>query len=352
MRYNPDFIIVPFDVLADDRLTLRQIRVLMSILSWRKKNTNVSAISREMIAERTGYPPSRVSTITSELETLGWIKKDGNGGRSRWIRYQICDVHINKKDGLNGYQNSDCLDDERIAETVTVTKTETVTDSDLNGYRNSNLNGYQNGNETVTKRGTRIDTDRYTNRYTERNTEKETGAKTNKKENQNLDGANAPGVCFSDDENSEPENHNNSHLDDMPTQVLDRGAISTYCRSQGINATPSHALQKLIDQGAVMQHFVDAVVIAKDRGNSNWAYVLGIVRNLLAEEARPQSVPNPRPRQTSSKRFDGASYIYQQARERVNSWALTSSRDIQQQQEVTVNEDGTIFNILGIGADS
>lgn len=152
MRYSPDFIIVPFDVLADDRLTLRQIRVLMSILSWRKKNTNVSAISREMIAERTGYPPSRVSTITSELETLGWIKKDGNGGRSRWIRYQICDVHINKKDGLNDYQNSDCLDDERIAETVTVTKTETVTDSDLNGY--------QNGNETVTKRGTRIDTDK------------------------------------------------------------------------------------------------------------------------------------------------------------------------------------------------
>lgn len=332
MRYSPDFIIVPFDVLADDRLTLRQIRVLMSILSWRKKNTNVSAISREMIAERTGYPPSRVSTITSELETLGWIKKDGNGGRSRWIRYQICDVHINEKDGLNDYQNSDCLDDERIAETVTVTKTETVTDSDLNGYRNSNLNGYQNGNETVTKRGTRIDTDRYTNRYTERNTEKETGAKTNKKENQNLDGANAPGVCFSDDENSEPENHNNSHLDDIPTQVLDRGAISTYCRSQGINATPSHALQKVIDMGATMQHFVDAVAIAKDKGNASWPYVLGIAKNLAIEDQKPVAAPEPRA-SNGSKRFNPYDFFHKQNEQ------LAQAR---REQAIDVTHEGVI----------
>lgn len=335
MRYSPDFIIVPFDVLADDRLTLRQIRVLMSILSWRKKNTNVSAISREMIAERTGYPPSRVSTITSELETLGWIKKDGNGGRSRWIRYQICDVHINKKDGLNGYQNSDCLDDERIAETVTVTKTETVTDSDLNGYRNSNLNGYQNGNETVTKRGTRIDTDRYTNRYTERNTEKETGAKTNKKENQNLDGADAPSLCFSDDENSEPENHNNSHLDDIPTQVLDRGAISTYCRSQGINASSTQTLQKVIDMGATMQHFVDAVAIAKDRGNSSWPYVMGIAKNLALEDQKPVAAPELRAR-NSNQRFSPSDFFRRQ------NERLAQAR---QAQEVDVTHDSDIIDI-------
>ncbi|WP_432785040.1 hypothetical protein AAEX37_01979 [Oligella sp. MSHR50489EDL] len=173
MRYNPDFIIIPFDILADDRLTLRQIRVLMSILSWRKKDTNVSAISREMIAERTGYQLSRVSTITTELEILGWLKKEGNGGRSKWIRYQICDVNISKKDGLNGTQNGNHLEEETVAEIVTVTETETVTDLDLNGTQNGNLNGTQNGNETVTKRGTRIDTDRYTNRNTNRNTNKD-----------------------------------------------------------------------------------------------------------------------------------------------------------------------------------
>lgn len=153
MRFNPDFIILPFEVLQDDRLTLRQIRVLMAILSWRKKNTNVSAISREMISDRTGYPISRVSTITAELENLGWIKKEGNGGRSKWIRYQICDVNLAQDSAQNGYQNgNDLSSNKTVPETVTVTKTETVTDSDLNGY--------QNGIETVTNSVTRIDTDK------------------------------------------------------------------------------------------------------------------------------------------------------------------------------------------------
>ncbi|OFV47338.1 hypothetical protein HMPREF3179_08580 [Oligella sp. HMSC09E12] len=143
-KYNPDFIILPFDILQDDRLTLRQIRVLMAILSWRKKNTNVSAISREMIAERTGYQLARISAITAELEKLGWIKKEGNGGRSKWIRYQICEVNLN--------QNQDLSDIETVPELETVPDSETVTDL--------NLNGTQIGIKTVPKSGTRIDTDK------------------------------------------------------------------------------------------------------------------------------------------------------------------------------------------------
>ena len=146
-KFKPDFIILPFDILQDDRLTLRQIRVLMAILSWRKKNTNVSAISREMIAERTGYQLSRISAITAELEKLGWIKKEGNGGRSKWIRYQICEVHLNQNQDLNGTQIGNGLSSDE-----TVPESETVTELDLNGT--------QIGIKTVPKSGTRIDTDK------------------------------------------------------------------------------------------------------------------------------------------------------------------------------------------------
>lgn len=147
---HPTFIIMPLDALMDDRLSLRQIRVLMAILSWRKANTNLAAVSREMIAERTGYPVSRVSAITSELEQLGWIKKHGSGGRSRWTRYEISEINpdtFGKRKETKGNVNSP---KETVTKTVTVTDSETVTDLGVNGY--------QNGNETVTNSVTPIDT--------------------------------------------------------------------------------------------------------------------------------------------------------------------------------------------------
>jgi len=147
---HPTFIIMPFDALMDDRLSLRQIRVLMAILSWRKANTNLAAVSREMIAERTGYPVSRVSAITSELEQLGWIKKHGNGGRSRWSRYEISEINpgtFGKRKETKKNVNSP---KETVTNSVTVTNSETVTDLGVNGY--------QNGNETVTNSVTPIDT--------------------------------------------------------------------------------------------------------------------------------------------------------------------------------------------------
>ena len=126
-RRSP-FAIVPVEVLADDRLTLRHIRVLMAILSFRSVDTGLAFPTREEIGQRARLPVSRVSTITTELEHLGWLKKHGNGGRSRANTYRFC---VPNK----------VL--ETVPEPVTVTKSVTVTDSDLNGYRN--------GNETVTE---------------------------------------------------------------------------------------------------------------------------------------------------------------------------------------------------------
>ena len=127
-NFQPNFLFLPYEILSDDRLSLRQIRVLMAILSWRKKNTNLSRISREMISERTGYPLTRVSNITTQLEKLGWISKKGNGGKSQWCEYTIKDVEKLIAHKSNGDQNGN--HDQNGNDTVTETVTSGVTNSD------------------------------------------------------------------------------------------------------------------------------------------------------------------------------------------------------------------------------
>lgn len=130
-KFAPDLIVAPFELLSDERLTLRHIRTLLAIFSWRKKNTSVARVSREMLSERTGYPLSRISTLTTELEQMGWLKKTGNGGKSQWSEYQICDI----ENTVNSYQNSN-------------RSIKLNNNQNGNGYQFSN--GYQNGNQTVT----------------------------------------------------------------------------------------------------------------------------------------------------------------------------------------------------------
>lgn len=139
----PDYLILPYEILSDERLTLRHIRVLMAIFSWRKKSTGLARVSRTLLAERTNYPLTRISKITSELVKLGWIQKVGNGGKSQWSEYIIKDVseyffspkNTNQDDSSNGYQNGNG-------------------NQFGNGNQNGNCldgsNGYQNGNQTVT----------------------------------------------------------------------------------------------------------------------------------------------------------------------------------------------------------
>lgn len=127
-NFQPNFLFLPYEILSDDRLSLRQIRVLMAILSWRKKNTNLSRISREMISERTGYPLTRVSNITTQLEKLGWISKKGNGGKSQWCEYTIKDVEKLIAHKSNGDQNGN--HDQNGNDTVTESVIPGVTNSD------------------------------------------------------------------------------------------------------------------------------------------------------------------------------------------------------------------------------
>ena len=83
------FSMVPIEVWRDKRLTLEQVRVLGVLLSFRAKNTDTVWPSRKQIAERCGMNVCNISTATSSLERLGWLRKDGKGGHSKATRYTI-----------------------------------------------------------------------------------------------------------------------------------------------------------------------------------------------------------------------------------------------------------------------
>lgn len=80
---------MPVEVWLDHRLTLKQIRVLGAILSFADRDGSSCHPKTEAIAERCGMLPRHVSTATSELAKLGWIKKDGKGGFSQPATYTI-----------------------------------------------------------------------------------------------------------------------------------------------------------------------------------------------------------------------------------------------------------------------
>lgn len=83
------FAIVPIEVLQDSRLTLWQIKVLVALLSFRNKTTNLTFPSREQLSKRTGIHTANISKTTTELVSLGWLEKEGKGGFSKATRYII-----------------------------------------------------------------------------------------------------------------------------------------------------------------------------------------------------------------------------------------------------------------------
>jgi hypothetical protein len=111
------FSIMPVEVFMDDRLTKTDLRVLGAILSWRDKTTNLCWPKRELIATRCNLPLCKISTATTRLVNLGWLKKEGNGGRSRSAQYILLIPTLTAK---------------TLTDLVTVTESGTVTDSVTN----------------------------------------------------------------------------------------------------------------------------------------------------------------------------------------------------------------------------
>lgn len=76
------FAVVPIEVVQDERLTALQMRVLVTILSFRGRDTNLVWPKRSTIARRCGVSEQRISRATTALEELGWLTKE-HGGQSR-----------------------------------------------------------------------------------------------------------------------------------------------------------------------------------------------------------------------------------------------------------------------------
>ena len=125
------FAIAPIEIALDDRLSKTQIRVLLAILSFRNKNTNLCWPSREQIQERCKLDINRISATTTSLVELGWLVKVGNGGRSMRCNYEITvpDLEVNT-----------------ITDSVTITDSITVTDS-----VSKTLTGFVRGNKQTIK---------------------------------------------------------------------------------------------------------------------------------------------------------------------------------------------------------
>lgn len=133
------FSIAPIEICLDDRLTKMQIKVLLALLSFRAKNTDVVWPKREALSQRCGYCPSVISRVTSQLVELGWLQKVGGGGYSKSCEYRITVPNLET-----------VPEPETVTESVTNTVTELVTRKELtNEQTNIKTRKRQTGNVTL-----------------------------------------------------------------------------------------------------------------------------------------------------------------------------------------------------------
>ncbi len=85
---------VPRTLLNAPGITLRDIKVYAAILSFPANARHERWPGREKIGELTGLPPKVVSRTTTHLQKLGWLAKQGDGGRSRTTRYGYRNVGV------------------------------------------------------------------------------------------------------------------------------------------------------------------------------------------------------------------------------------------------------------------
>lgn len=126
------FSIVPIEVSMDRRLTLMHVRVLIALLSFRAKNTDTVWPKREQLAARCGgYTVQNVSKTTRELVALGWLEKEGNGGRSGPSKYRITVPDLDTVSAPETVSGSDTVSaPDTVSGSDTVSGMNTVSGSD------------------------------------------------------------------------------------------------------------------------------------------------------------------------------------------------------------------------------
>ena len=83
------FAAVPLELLMDTRLTARQFRLMVALLSFCHRGQMTVHPKRQTLAERARMRESQVSIETTALVRLGWLKKEGQGGNGKAVRYTI-----------------------------------------------------------------------------------------------------------------------------------------------------------------------------------------------------------------------------------------------------------------------
>ena len=87
---NRRFSGTPLYIYSDKRLTLNMLRVLGALYGSRKSGTKITRMSRKRISVETGgLPLSKISTATTKLQKLGFLKKLGNGGKGQYCTYEL-----------------------------------------------------------------------------------------------------------------------------------------------------------------------------------------------------------------------------------------------------------------------
>ena len=130
---GPRFSILPIEALKDTRLTPRDLRVLIALHAFRDQAGRCWP-SRGLLAALTGLPERRITNVTTRLAALGWLSKEGNGGRSRACRYRLGvpetvtrTVTVSEPETVT---DPVTVSEETVPKSVTVSEPETVTDLD------------------------------------------------------------------------------------------------------------------------------------------------------------------------------------------------------------------------------
>lgn len=132
-----NLIVCPVEVCLDDRLTLIELRVLISLYSFRSKNTDLVWPSRSSLMKKTGYKtPQTISKAIHGLAEKGWVETKQNRGPNHYkLHVPECVLDLETVTGPD-----------TVSEPDTVTGSDTVSESDTN----SNRIGHQTVTGSVT----------------------------------------------------------------------------------------------------------------------------------------------------------------------------------------------------------
>lgn len=124
------YVFAPNEVFSDHRLGLIELRVLLTLYSFRDREDEYVYPSRETISRRSGYGKTTVSRAVSKLVKYGWLVVKQNRGPNHYYL--------------------------KLSQTVTNQETVTLSDTvtDLATVTDSVINSDRSGIETVTESAT------------------------------------------------------------------------------------------------------------------------------------------------------------------------------------------------------